>query len=668
MPRKPSIAYLAAFTFLFVSLSGQAQAGASPGHTVRKCTLPVNAEKGVHYQDEDVEEMLAWGPSTLSVGPEGGMVIADAAASRLIELRADCSFLRATDLRGKLMGMSDVKQTPEGTFVLDAVAPHPVVLQLGADGSVVRRFPVAKPLAEELPDLMIEDGHNVRLGLHEGATTFALSGDGPTGADGAARTGMSDHGTRISAGIEAGRESGSRSLTLQVGDRRTEIEAGPAIVSFTLLGSSGSHIYARSVEVTTPGGVIRVRESIYRFTTDGRLDGVSGGMPDDPYVFVANRFAIDAFRDRVLLLLAYRDRAEIHEVLFGDSETVAREDSQTADSSFELPESAELEGNVDDGRCKVFPGQIRTIANGYVNNATSLTAENLNGTCSTRTKPRYLGGPKTYTSVPYDWGGWDSVAMFNDFMADGKQAGDVNTDKQGNVACSKGVDCSGFVSQVWKLSMKKGSATLGQISTRITKEELRFGDVINKDAHHVVLVDAAGTDVKIYESTKDQKFDRVVRRSTPWTRYSGYKFLRYNNYCEKAAGQLGCAGRPAQLFVDVPINLTGGPFSGRGSGHDYDGDPLYFTVTGNFNRTNRNLSIDLTFYTDPGYSDHVRTDRCEGSLDANDRFSDSECQLIRNTSAGCLSLFLTMSLRGEADAGQNAEPSFFLLEGPGISR
>ena len=53
------------------------------------------------------------------------------------------------------------------------------------------------------------------------------------------------------------------------------------------------------------------------------------------------------------------------------------------------------------------------------------------------------------TKIPYKWGGFWTLAQFDQGMSDGKYAGDIAT--SGVSGYCSGVDCSGFLSRCWKL-------------------------------------------------------------------------------------------------------------------------------------------------------------------------------------------------------------------------
>jgi hypothetical protein len=111
------------------------------------------------------------------------------------------------------------------------------------------------------------------------------------------------------------------------------------------------------------------------------------------------------------------------------------------------------------------------------------------------------------------------------------QAGDVGT---GTVeSCSRGDDCSGFVSVVWQLSRKYDTGGLPSISKKLkSTSALLPGDVMNKARSHVVLFSSFGSNgIYDYESTTYNSNDRVIYMFSTWARLSGYSPLRYNNVC-----------------------------------------------------------------------------------------------------------------------------------------
>jgi len=85
-----------------------------------------------------------------------------------------------------------------------------------------------------------------------------------------------------------------------------------------------------------------------------------------------------------------------------------------------------------------------------------------------------------------------------------------------------GIDCSAFVSRCWGIS-RQTTGTFPDLSHAIPREMLQPGDILNNTYQHVVLVESVPTDyaVIVREATGGL-ISRVVRRSTTWSRYSGY--------------------------------------------------------------------------------------------------------------------------------------------------
>jgi hypothetical protein len=111
----------------------------------------------------------------------------------------------------------------------------------------------------------------------------------------------------------------------------------------------------------------------------------------------------------------------------------------------------------------------------------------------TRLSEAKLG--KTVSSLPYKWGGFDSVDQFKSRMASSRPAlaGNVCTCRQAEyngcmVARAAGVDCSGFVSRAWGLKAHNGTFKLASIAAPLpTIFDLKPGDILNRPGNHVRL-------------------------------------------------------------------------------------------------------------------------------------------------------------------------------------
>lgn len=96
---------------------------------------------------------------------------------------------------------------------------------------------------------------------------------------------------------------------------------------------------------------------------------------------------------------------------------------------------------------------------------------------------------ETNTSMPYQWGGFDTPHTFLQKIDRGLAAGDISTPAKragGDAAVSEsaaGIDCSGFVSRCWRLSRPYSTAQLPAITHAITWGELLPGDILLNNRH-----------------------------------------------------------------------------------------------------------------------------------------------------------------------------------------
>ena len=109
----------------------------------------------------------------------------------------------------------------------------------------------------------------------------------------------------------------------------------------------------------------------------------------------------------------------------------------------------------------------------------------------------------------------------------------------------------------------------------------------------------------------------------------------------------------------MPMEADGGDFLGESEGYDYDGTPLYFTIDGTYNYQTQWISTYIYIYLDPGHTDHVRTDLCEGAWDG-DSFYDGDCVLVDDTHAGCVPIWFEMTL---SDGESNSHIEISTLDG-----
>ena len=98
------------------------------------------------------------------------------------------------------------------------------------------------------------------------------------------------------------------------------------------------------------------------------------------------------------------------------------------------------------------------------------------------------------TSMPYQWGGFDTPETFLAGIVEGKAAGDVCTPEKRRLLDAAvsphavGIDCSGFVSRCWNLPRAYSTRTLTSLCDPVEKfTDLQPGDILNAHNSHVFL-------------------------------------------------------------------------------------------------------------------------------------------------------------------------------------
>jgi hypothetical protein len=287
-----------------------------------------------------------------------------------------------------------------------------------------------------------------------------------------------------------------------------------------------------------------VDQTVQHFSSNGALLGVARVPLGERYTYVRNGVSMGP-DGNVYALITRPDRADVVRLHFARAVKSIVPDSEAA------PESpagwASPEGQVADPQsysittqataCRSRDDMINTAWT-YVNNRTWLTTANLNGSCSGRIKPRYLGNTAAYfNSVPYNWGGFVTVSGFNSNMVQGLLAGHIPLNDDVIRGCASGVDCSGFVSRCWDTS-RKTTLTLPGISTPISATQLERGDIIlryDADVKHVAMFESLSDGgVNTLEATTYNRYDRVVHIWNGWSRFGRYTFFKYTNVCSSA--------------------------------------------------------------------------------------------------------------------------------------
>ena len=490
-------------------------------------TIPVG-QHGVQYQGER-PEMLAWGPTAFAIAPDGSFWIADTVGNRLLHYSPTGQALSTIDLHDhQVVGVGDLEITASDILVLDIAAVIPRVLRLSPDGELLASYEVPKDLwlANGLSGIAVGDRSEVLIEREGGALVSQLvDADGkiaPVALDRVIQRGRLY--TASPADLTAADATRGHIIA---GNKRIEVDVTHSLGGLRLLGvNADDDFYVAVDEVAIADSGVQVDQTVRHYNAAGELLGLARVPLAEQYAYVAHGLAVSP-DGGVYALITRPDRVEVQRLRFSRE---LRPILPAASAGQKSLQDDEYHGATVLS-CVTRDSMIST-ALGYINNVKYLSLTNTDGTCAGRGKPRYITGAGDYPSVSYDWGGWDTVSQFNGYMDPNTlQAGDVGT---GTVeSCSRGDDCSGFVTVVWQLTTKYSTRMIPSVSKKLrSTSALLPGDVMNDAGSHVVLFESFGSNgIYDYESTTYNGNDRVIYMFSTWARLKGYSPLRFNNVC-----------------------------------------------------------------------------------------------------------------------------------------
>ena len=149
----------------------------------------------------------------------------------------------------------------------------------------------------------------------------------------------------------------------------------------------------------------------------------------------------------------------------------------------------------------------------------------------------WVPGQET-TGVPYQWGGFSTIEEFDSGLRAGKSAGDVYTEAKRSLldnAVSNeavGIDCSGFISRLWKLPRSYSTRELPALCDVIRWQDLKPGDILNTHNAHCLLFagwsDPQHRELLAFETGCPPSW-RVLSHSidVTWLKSLGYSAYRY---------------------------------------------------------------------------------------------------------------------------------------------
>jgi hypothetical protein len=164
-------------------------------------------------------------------------------------------------------------------------------------------------------------------------------------------------------------------------------------------------------------------------------------------------------------------------------------------------------------------------ASTYAAHVWSMTSANTVASCDSGYRSDY--SPGTYVGLPYDWGGYMTLAEYDAQIADGYGAGGHSDD--GSLWCTAGVDCSGFVSMDWGAA-HNSTSTLDTIASAISWDSIERADAVNDAGSHVVLFTHIGADAWPVFWEASGGADKVhINTTGGWSYLDGYQPMRYDH-------------------------------------------------------------------------------------------------------------------------------------------
>jgi len=504
-------------------------------------TIPAGPE-GVQYEGGDAPETLRWGPAAFTVAPDGSFWVADTVGNRLLHYSPQGDLLGRIGLEPyQVVGVGDLEATASDVFVLDVAATTPRMLRLALDGSLLAGYelPENLSLAGGLSGIALGDQGEVWIEREGGALVSQLV-DTKGRVTGVELAGYLRGGRLYSARPADLTAGDSRQGTVIAGSVRIQVKVSNVLAGLRFLGVSPDGSFYVITEEMVSYPAIQVDQVVRHYGASGKLLGLARVALAEQYTHVAQNLAIGP-DGAVYALITRPDHLEVQRLGFSaklrpilPSMPVWRIPPKEADGS-QVPQA-----------CRQRSAMINTAV-GYVNNSKYLSATNTDGPCPGREKPRYIAGAGTYPSVAYDWGGWDTVSGYNGSMHPNTlQAGDIPRTAKTVEQCSRGTDCSGFVSRCWSLPYKHSTRMLPNISCQLKSTScLIQGDIMNNYDEHVVLFRSfARNGFNGYESTTLNGSDRVVSLYHTWSSMSGYVPRRYCNVCSPTCADT-CAVSPS---------------------------------------------------------------------------------------------------------------------------
>ena len=348
-------------------------------------------------------EQRPWGPAAIVADPDGSLWIADTAANRILGYSQSGERFAEILLAGRAVGVTDIAPIGTRLALLDAASYPPTVITVEkADGRTVsvRELPKAASLEAGLRGISVD--RDLRLYADVGSLGVLLDDEVSSAVPGEA-------GAFGAAVIKADkRQTGAErhAATVTYRGESFALSVKHALVGLHLVGDAADRsAFAVDEAVTDAAGILRVDRTIHMIGATGREIGLAR-VPIASSLYIQHGVTMTRKGDVIALLarassidiVRLDPRATVPSILPDDSVATVQRVATAAPAGTETVTA-----------CRAFLTMYNS-AKGYSDNSKSLNTANISGPCPNRTKPRYLTTAKVYSSVSYDWDGFETVS------------------------------------------------------------------------------------------------------------------------------------------------------------------------------------------------------------------------------------------------------------------
>ncbi len=497
-------------------------------------TIPIG-EDGMHYDGEDNPDVMRWGPTAMTIAPDGSFWIADAPGNQLIHLNVKGELLEKIITTDNAVGIGDLLVTSDLIWILDMASYPAKVVKMAFDGKFLNAYDLPEGLRLENSlsgfafdsegSILIEQGGGYKI-----SRFISPTGD----VDPTPLNGYEFFDKTYSASpADLTSEYASKGYIL-VGDERIDVEVENDLAGLSILNVRDNGEFFVEVVEMALDTTYRIDQKVYHYDHSGNLIGMGRVPRSDMYTYVEHGIVVGP-DGSVYALIPKQKWAEVQRLTFVELLPPVLAPPKTNGVSPQ-PESLTFVSE----NCVSRDSMIST-ASTYANTSFTINSYHINdpnNECPGRIKPVYLSTPGPPPGESYAWNFWDTTEQFEGFMTGGNN-GKFAGDRSGVYrSCSRGIDCSGLVSRAWNLGSHTGTCGLEPISTNILyTSSMRPGDIINRCSitprHTIIFLSFYGNGMNGYEATTYLYQDRVVLDFRSFASIADYSPRRYNEACDK---------------------------------------------------------------------------------------------------------------------------------------